>query len=768
MKGPITFPLRRVLQGRLAGYLPRFLLAVLPMVLAISHVSGGPGWQGIDRLDALMQDARMRLTAPRTLEPRIVIVDIDDNSLAEVGPWPWPRDRLARLTDELFERQQVSQAGFGLVFEAPLDHDDAFARALRQRAVVLGYDFLPGLVRAGRLPSPAMPAARLQGRPVGFFEWPGYSASLPRLAAAAPVAGFLNAPAQPDGRVRALPLLALHAGEPFESFALALYRQSEERPAIAPGYAPPQFPARYHGLSHLQLGEAPDTLSVPVGERATARIPFLGPAGPESGSFRYVSATDLLAGRVPAGTLQGKQVLVGSTAAGVGARHATPFGADVPAIELHATMLSGLLEARLPVRPDYAAGYGLLVLLGAGLLLALALPVLRPWQGVGLGLGVICTVLGLNLWLSVQAGLELPLAPALLMGVASVTLSLGHAGWRQWHWQRRLARLYAAQWPPELVRPLRSGVGDAVMRATRRPMTVLFCGIRGFGPLSEGLEPAALQTWMQRVLGRFTQVILDHGGTLDKHTGDGLMAFWGAPGSVTDPARRAVAAALALTHAVQTLNDEHRRQGLPEIALGIGLNSGSLCVGDMGSPLRPAYTVVGEAVNLAARLQRLSKAYGVSIVAGEATRREADDFDWLELDKVRLHDRSRTVTLHTPSVPSEDRGPAATDDARTWAALLKAYRAQDVRSCERLLDSLDPDRWPRPLRALYARRVAAMRGGPPDPRWDGAACVEGVRPCAGGFVFVDPNQKSDLVFSAGWRSSCGCQPNSSNSNTEVQ
>lgn len=744
-------------RSRIARHLPRILLALLPVVAVISHVSGGPGWRGIDRLDAVLQDTRMRLTLPRTLDPRIVIIDIDEASLTELGPWPWPRDRLARLLDELFDRQQVAQVGWGLAFDVPddstgltrlrqlaeqelrdvpaytqrlrgmqasLDHDGAFARALQQRPVVLGYHFTPTARHQGQLPAPAMSAESLQGRAVGLVEWPGYRANLPRLAAAAPSAGFLNLQKEADGRVRSVPLLALHEGQTYEAFALALYRMALDNPPIAPGWAPAQFPARYHGLSHLRLGDGPDAVTVPVSDGVTARVPFLGPAGPGGGSFRYVSAADLLAGRVPAGELQGKRVLVGSTAADMGARHATPLGADHPAIEVHASLLSGLLEGRLPVRPDYAAGYGLLVLLGVGLLLALALPVLPVWQAIVLGLAVIIAIVGLNLWLAVRAGLTLPLAPTLLMVISSFALSMGYGWVARWRTQRNLARLFGAYVPPELVQQMRDDPEHDALRATCRQMTVMFCDIRGFTRLSESLEPAALQALLHRVLGRLTEVIRAQGGTIDKYIGDCVMAFWGAPTAVADPARRAVAAALALTQAVRALNDEYRAQGLPEIEVGIGLNSGAMCVGDMGSPQRRAYTVVGDAVNLAARLESLSAMYGVTIVAGEATRREADDFEWLELDKVRVRGRAGAVTVHTPRAPIDPADRIAHEDLRSWAALLKAYRAQDARSSERLLGSLRSEGVPQALRDLYAQRVVAMRERPLDPAWDGVTRVD--------------------------------------------
>lgn len=717
--------------GRRRGllrHLPRILLGLLPLALVISHVSGGLGWRGIDRLDDRLQDTRLRLMLPHTQDTRIVIVDLDDRSLAELGEWPWPPARLARLLDELFDRQQAAQVGFGLPLDGVQDRDDTLARALRQRPVVLGYHFMPGTPprQVGVLPAPALAPDSLQAGDAGLLQWHGYRANPPRLAAAAPRAGFLDPLTDADGRVRSVPLLALHAGQAYEAFALALYRTALGAPTIEPVFPPPRVVARYHGLSALQLREGEGSVSVPVGEGAAARVPFLGLAGPGGGSFRYVSAADVLAGRLPAGDLQDKLVLVGATATGLGARHLTPVGTEYPAIELQASLLSGLLDARVPARPDYAAGYGLLVLLGSGLLLAVALPWLTAWRAVALLAGVVAAVVVLNAWLAMAAGLTLPLAPALLVAFGTFAVSRGYAGWLERRAPGRLARLAQGSLPATLVQQLADDAGPDPLQAASRPMTVMFCDIRGFTRLAQALAPATVQDLLQRVFGRLTEVIERHGGTVDKYIGDCVMAFWGAPTEQPDHASRAVAAALDMVQAVHALNASHRARGLPVIEVGIGLNSGLLCVGDMGSRGRHVYTVVGDAVNLAARLERLSATYGVTVLVGETTRREADDFTWQELDKVCVRGRVRAETVHTPRAEPADVQPAVADGLRTWAAFLKAYRAQDVPSSERLLAALGPEVVPPALRALYARRVAGMRGHPFDPGWDGAARIDAV------------------------------------------
>jgi adenylate cyclase len=728
-----------------ANRLPRILVALLPLVWVLFHVSTGGAGLGLERLDALLQDTRTRLTLPRTLDKRIVIVDIDERSLAEVGRWPWPRDHLARLLDELFDRQNVALVGFARVFDAPddsagltrlrqladqelrgvpayrqqlrlleprLDHDGRFADALRDRPVVLGYHFTqaaPGDM-TGVLPAPVLSADSLRGRTVPVTPWTGYSANIGRLAQAAPAAGFLEPHTDPDGLVRAFPLLAQFEGRYYEALALAMYRVLLDEPPIEPGFPQLQFPARFHGLERLVLRQGSGSVSVPVSQGVTARLPFRGPGGASGGSFRYVSATDLLAGRLPAGSLQGQLVLVGATATGLDARYATPVGAHYPAIELHATLLSGLIDGRLPVRPDYASGYGLLVLVGAGLLLALALPALSVARGVLLFVAVVIAIVVLNVWLAVTAGLTLPLAPALMMATASFAISMGFGQVVEGRRRRALARVLGTEVSPELAQEMLDGGDGPHLQAVRCELTVMFCDVRGFTRLAEALEPVVLQDLLQRILGELSNVIRQHGGTVDKYIGDCVLAFWGAPVAMPDHARRAVDAAWGLSQAVRLINARHLPQGLPAIEVGIGLNTGSMCVGDMGPPQQRAYTVVGEAVNFAARLQRLSSGYGVTVVAGEATQRAVPQLLWQELDKVHLKGKMNAVSIYTPRWVEPGREQALTDELRTWSAFLKAYRAQDVLSCERLLAGLTGGSGVEPpLLARYAQRVKALR-----------------------------------------------------------
>ena len=739
---------------RLIQHWPRVAVTLIPLLLALFHAVGLQRLDALDRLDAIISDARLRATAPHTLDERIVIVDIDEKSLAEVGRWPWGRNWLASLVNELMNRQQVAVVGFDVVFaeadessglkqlrqlaqgdlrEQPkfveqvgrmapiLDYDAAFAHALRDKPVVLGYYLTQGkdARTSGQLPAPVFDAALLQGRPAGgFTHWSGYGSNLELLATAAPQAGFFNSITDPDGVVRSVPLVAELGGQHYEALSLAVYRAVVGQPAVRPGFAGDAASGSGAPMDRIVLQQGERRLNIPVDDRAALRVPFRGPGGVAGGSFRYQSAADRLAGRVAPATLKGKIVLVGTTAPGLLDLRVTPVGETYPGVETHANVISGLLDHRLLVRPDYAAGYEVLVLLLAGLTLVVALPLLTAASAVLLSVGVLALVVGLNVGLYIGAGLVLPLASAVAMVVLAFGLNMSYGYFVESRSKRELAQLFGTYVPPELVNEMLQHPDDYSMQATNKEMTVMFCDMRGFTQMSEEMEPTTLQALLNRVFSQLTDVIRAHRGTIDKYMGDCVMAFWGAPVDAPDHARLAVRAALQMDRAIRQLNDDLRRRGLPGVGVGIGINTGVMCVGDMGSYVRRSYTVIGDAVNLAARLEGLSKSYGVDIVASDATRRAAPEFAWLELDRVRVQGRAHAVTVYSPVADPLAGDPVPGAELAAWARLLAAYRAQDWPACDDVLHELRQFGTKKNLLQVYTDRVAARRLQPAALGWD--------------------------------------------------
>ena len=739
----------------------RIVVTLLPLLFALLHSVGVLQLGVLQRLDDIIYDARLRATMPKTLDDRIVIVDIDEKSLAEVGRWPWGRNKLADLTNELFDRQKIAILGFDVVFaeaddssglkrlnelaknelkdqagfteklqqmRVSLDYDASFAKALEKRPVVLGYYLTSD--RDGRssgvLPQPVMSKDALQGRPIRFTSWNGFGSNIAQLAQAAPMAGHFNPIVDSDGVVRSLPLIAEYKGQYYEALSLAMFRTLIGLPAVSPGFPKDRFISKsYQGLENVLLKlDDKKTLAIPVDERVSALVPFRGHGGVNDGSFKYISASDVFARRLPADTLKNKIVLLGTTAPGLVDLRVTPVGETYPGVETHANMISGLLDGKIIVKPDYAIGYDVVMLVVAGVSLAFALPLLSASRAMLLSAGALLALFGINFWMFSSFGLVLPLGAALTMVAAAFALNMSYGYFVESRSKRELANLFGTYVPPELVDEMVKDPDSYSMKASNKELTVMFCDMRGFTKMSETMAPVQLQELLNEVFSRLTGHIRAHRGTIDKYMGDCVMAFWGAPVETGEHASLAVKAALEMSQAIVKINEEHRVRGLPEIGIGIGLNTGNMCVGDMGSNIRRSYTVIGDAVNLGSRLEGLSKIYGIDIVVSESTRKLASEFSWQELDKVRVKGKEQAVAIYYPLGPASETAAEKTAELKTWGSFIKAYRAQDWDQSDVFLINLMRTDAKKYLYQLYSDRVASMRMLPFDPEWDGATNFE--------------------------------------------
>lgn len=740
---------------------PRILVTLIPLVIAVLHVLGVQRIEGLSRLDDVLYDARLRATNPKTLDQRIVIIDIDEKSLAEVGRWPWGRHHMARLVDELVLRQNVAVVGFDVVFAEPddssglkrlrqlaegplrdqpgfaaqltglqdsLDYDALFAKSLQNRPVVLGYYFSndSGKLTNGQLPAPTMAADAFADRRVGVTRWNGYGANIAPLAQASPMAGFFNSITESDGVVRAVPLIAEFDGQYYEALSLAIFRTLRGMPTVSPGYAaaPPYAAGQAQPLDSVVLRQGANRMKIPVDDRVATLVPFRGPGGPNGGSFRYVSAADLLGGRIAPGTLKGQIALVGTTAPGLLDVRVTPVGEIFPGVEIHANVISGLLDGRLYLKPDYAAGYELLVLVLAGLTLAVALPLLTASRAVLLSVVVIGVLVGLNVLLFFVFRQVLPLATSLAMALTAFALNMSYGYFVESRSKRELANLFGTYVPPELVDEMVKHSARYSMRATSKELTVMFCDMRGFTKMSETMEPTQLQALLNSVFSRLTTLIRNNRGTIDKYMGDCVMAFWGAPVETADHPRLAVKTALEMAREIGQINDERRARKMPEISVGIGLNTGNMCVGDMGSNMRRSYTVIGDAVNLGARLEALSKLYGVDLVVSEHTQKMVPQYVWQELDRVRVRGKAQAVAIYTPLGEIRNLDERQEAELTVWNRLLAAYRAQDWDACDVAFSTLRQLSPQKQLYRLYTARVDALRQQPFNPDWDATSEFE--------------------------------------------
>ncbi|WP_343741362.1 adenylate/guanylate cyclase domain-containing protein [Herbaspirillum huttiense] len=753
----------RRLRTAFAKYWARWLLALLLIGLAEAVVVGVLPNRVVERMDLFFYDLRMRVAKP-ALDPRIVIVDIDERSINELGRWPWSRDLVAKLVEQMTQAYQAQSVGFDVVFAEPdttsgygrledlargplkdvpqlaqqlrllkpqMDYDARLAAALQGQPVVMGYAFSNegGAVIKGQLPPPAFSVAALGGRDVEVVRWRAYGANLPQLQAAARAGGFFNPVPDDDGLIRTVSLLARHGDNFYESLALATARVAVDGKRIKPVFLTGadgllgNQKETYDALAAIAVEARPQPLIIPVERGLTTLVTYRGRGGPQGGAYRYVPAVDVIRGTYPHDQLDGRIMLVGTTVPGLNDLRATPVSPVYPGVEIHANLIASIIDDDFKTRPDFAAGYDGLQVALAGLLLGLMLPALGPLASVLLSLGTAAALGGLNYWLYDSAGLVLPLASSLLLVALLFISNLAWGYLFEYRNRKAIVNLFGEYVAPELVAEMAANPASYNMEGEIRELTVMFSDVRGFTTISESLQPNELREYINMYLTAMSEDIRGNRGTLDKYIGDAVMAFWGAPLDVPDHAARAVATALKMQQTTLLLNEEFTRRNWPPLKIGIGLNSGQMRVGDMGSRIRKAYTVMGDAVNLSSRLESITKVYGVGVMVGDATRQAAPQFAYRELDRVRVKGKNEPVPIFEPLAIESELDAGLRAEVEQWHAALALVRALRWEEAQAAIEALQAAH-ARGLYALYLERIAHYRQSPPPADWDGVTTFD--------------------------------------------
>ena len=687
------------------------------------------------------------------VDDRIVILDIDEASLGEIGRWPWSRNVMADLVTKLFDKYGIRVLGFDVVWaerdtssgidtldalakkdlkqtaafvdayqklRPGLDYDGLFAQAIKGRPVVLGYYFNAedNAVRVNAIPDPVLPKGTFAGRNIGFFQWRGYTGNLPIYQSNAAGAGHFNPKIDDDGVSRRVPMILEWDGAYYEALSLAIARMVLGQPNVEPGYAPEAFfkSRGYSGLEWLKVGKA----RIPVDDSASTLIPYRG----GKASFPYIPLADVIKDRVKPELLKGKVALVGTSAPGLFDLRATPVGEVYPGVEIHANLIAGILDARLKERPSYMMGAEVVLLVVGGITLALLIPMVSAaWATIATFLGL-ALIVGLNIVIFQQGDMVLPLAASVLMTAALYTMNMAYGYFVESRSKRQFTELFGQYVPPELVDEMARDAEKYSMEPKAAELTILFSDVRGFTSISEQLSPEDLKEYINQYLTDMSAIIRHHRGTLDKYIGDAIMAFWGAPVADKDHARQGVITAMEMQRACVKLREKFRARGWPDFHIGVGLNSGSVRVGDMGSQVRKAYTAMGDAVNLASRLEGRTKTYGVGILVGEATRELVKDVVYRELDLIKVKGKDTAVRVFEPLGLESEVEKKAQDELKLWHQTLRAYRSQQWDQVEVNLINLQRMSPDSELYKLYADRVAAFRRNPPPAGWDGVTAFD--------------------------------------------
>jgi adenylate cyclase len=354
-----------------------------------------------------------------------------------------------------------------------------------------------------------------------------------------------------------------------------------------------------------------------------------------------------------------------------------------------------------------------------GLPMIFLFPWRSPLRATIATLAALIIVVTINMTLWQWLNWVLSLAPGLLMVALLFVVNMSLGYFVESKAKKQFTHLFGQYVPPELVEEMSRNPENYSMAGRRAELTVLFSDVRGFTTISERMEPEALAALMNEYLGTMTEAIRQRGGTLDKYIGDAIMAFWGAPVANPRHARDAVLSALDMLAALAQLNVRLAARGIAPMKIGIGINTGPMTVGDMGSQIRLAYTVMGDAVNLGARLEGKTKDYGVAVMVGENTRAAVGDVVFRELDRVQVKGKEDPVAVFEPIGLDGAIAPPLLEELALWAESLAAYRQQEWDHAEALLTQLQQRNPGHALYALYRERIAALRITPPTEDWNG-------------------------------------------------
>jgi adenylate cyclase len=732
--------------------LRRSLIYLLPLVaLGIALTARLAAPDLLDRLMLISFDLYQRMVPRDPGDSPIRIVDIDENSLKTYGQWPWPRSLDAQMIDKLRDAGAAIIA-FDIVFAEPdrtspklllaqlmregtvdadttqllgklPDPDDTLAAAMKSLPTVAGFilvdraDSQPPIQKAGY--------AFAGDDPLHFVDrFPAAISNLPAFQNAALGNGFLNEHVDWDQIVRRVPLIMRLGDKPVFSLAAEILRVAtggRTYVARAAGANGEKSFGENTGLTTMRIGP----LTIPTDAAGRVWVYYAKPD-----PNRRISAARILAGDFDPALIKDHIVLIGTSAAGVvNDVKATPITEAMPGVEIHAQLLEQILQGVFLTRPDWGKGAEILFALVAGIFLIVVLPRIGALASALFGVAGIVVALAMSWFAFREAHLLIdPIYPITVLVMVYFTASiLGYL--RTEVRQHEIRSAFSRYMSPHYVAELARNPEKLQLGGEYKKLTVMFCDIRGFTAMSEGLDARELTHLMNSFTSPMSDIITEAHGTIDKYIGDCIMAFWNAPLDDPDHAKNAVCAAQLIRRKLVDLNRnliaEAAASGRPyhELRVGIGINTGECVVGNFGSEQRFNYSLLGDPVNLASRLEGLCKLYMVDLVFGEETAKMLDDpAELIELDLVAVKGKSQAVKVYTLAPEDDDEAVYKSQHEQ----LLAAYRRQDWASALAALGEapLAAVRYLAPLYTLYRHRIAHFQIEAPPTDWDGVYTAE--------------------------------------------
>ena len=694
---------------------------------------------------------------PREIPPPqgkpVTIIDLDEESLAEIGQWPWPRTTVAKLIQNLMQ-MGAALVAFDIVFAEPdrmnpnkipdtvvgLDeatkaklrtlpsNDEIMSRVVRKSRVVLGQAGYWEKLETKKGPPIKKSVALLkQGKNVNpAFFLPRFQSlirNVPVLEKHATGHGIFSLVPEPDGIVRRVPTLFVYENELYPSLSVEMLRVAVNRKSIL-------VKANVAGITFLGVHK---NLQIPTDSHGR-----VWPYFSKSDKSKYVSAKDVLNGTADPALIKGKLTIVGTSAVGLLDIRAVPTEPVIPGVEVHVQLIEAAMHKKWLSRPNYFIGAELALILFGGL----AMIILVPWAGAKWTMGLFLLVsggAGATSWYLFAEHRLLFDAGYAVISILLLYTVLTYTGYAKEEASRRQTRdAFSKYLSPDMVARVAENPGELKLGGEKREMTLLFCDVRGFTTISEQFDAVGLTALINKLLTPLTNAILDRQGTVDKYMGDCIMAFWNAPLDDDEHIYNGCVSALAMLAEMGPLNDrleiEAKEEGRKHIPLkvGLGLNTGECVVGNMGSDQRFDYSVLGDTVNLAARLEGQSKSYGMNVVLGPTTNAAVTDrMATIDLDYIQVKGKTEGTYIYGLMGDAEVKaGPRFVALQKKISDAVDSYRQQRFDEAAgmfkeiRRLGSDEHKPWHLEVNLdvlcdLYDERIAEYKINPPAANWDG-------------------------------------------------
>jgi len=713
------------------------LLIIIALIIVWQRTSDFDDKAFLNRLDFLFYDLKLyvveKIKNKNEVMEHVVVVDIDDASLQQEGQWPWSRSRVADLVRNL-KSMGASVIAFDMLFSE--SERKSFIQSLRnnqdinpeqtERLIELLSNWNPDLdlsesfleidvvlaylldqkdnTKVGKL---GHKIQEVPNNSVLIYNV-GYTTSIEEIQKNAISEGFISTYFDEDGVMRRTPLIMREGNYAYPALSLS---------AVMSYLLIDEVDIVFHKVGNFETVSEIKVTEKPVHTDAVGRV--LIPYKSNEDYVQYVSAKDVLNKTVDESLIGGKIVFVGTSAVTLADLVNTPFGASFPGVGVHAILAENLLKDYFPYRPVESPAAVLMFQVFLSLFMILLLRNQKPLFMVFATLLVSFLLVAAIIMAWIKFELDFPIVSTLILISLIFLWYLVNGFLHEFQQELRIKGMFAQYLPPAHIDQMLNNPEGYSLDGESKELTVLFADIRNFTSISEHLSAIELKRFLNDYLTPITEVIFRHGGTIDKYVGDMVMAFWGAP--VDDPKHRqnAIDAALEMKQLILSLSDQFAHQGLPEVKMGIGLNSGLMNVGDMGSEFRKAYTVIGDSVNLGSRLESLTKFYGVTILVGEKCLENQDGYVFRFCDKIKVKGKNQSVKAYEPLGPKETLDEKTLSNVVLYHESIEHYFNCEWEKALAGMVTLHEQEPNRILYLIYIERINKMMTTTVPEGWDG-------------------------------------------------